>query len=94
MPDADGLVQLPQTLPLTGACLDERGAFLLDNGRVMLLWLGRMLDQAWALEVRWACGCAGVQGRAGLDVRAWLWLGGVRGGRAGQGRGCALWAGC
>jgi len=50
-PDADGMVQLPTTLPLTGACLDERGAYLLDNGRVMLLWLGRMLDRAWGLEV-------------------------------------------
>ena len=50
-PGPDGLIQLPLTLPLTGACLDERGAYLIDNGRLMLLWLGRMVDRQWGMEV-------------------------------------------
>lgn len=47
----DGSVLLPQTVPLSGAYLEERGAYLLDNGRVLVLWLGRMLDRQWGMEV-------------------------------------------
>jgi len=49
--NADGMIQLPTTLPLTGACLGERGVFLVDNGRVLMLWLGRMVYRAWSMEV-------------------------------------------
>jgi hypothetical protein len=44
-------VLLPQTLPLSGAYLEERGAYLLDNGRMLVLWLGRLLDRQWGMEV-------------------------------------------
>jgi len=35
---------LPPTMPLSGDCIDSRGAYLVDNGRVLLLWLGKMLS--------------------------------------------------
>jgi hypothetical protein len=44
-------VLLPQTIPLSGAYLEERGAYLLDNGRLLVLWLGRLLDKQWGQEV-------------------------------------------
>ena len=55
---ADGNVQLPPALPLTSMCFSESGAYLLNNGRNMMLWLGRMLDPAWSLEVGVCLGSA------------------------------------
>ena len=65
MEGADGTLLLPPTLPLSGMSLDERGAFLLDNGRVFVLWLGRMLDPQWGQQVCacvlvWLCACMAV----------------------------------
>jgi len=41
----NGLVVLPGVLPLSMERMDARGAYLLDNGRVLVLWLGKMLPQ-------------------------------------------------
>ena len=38
---SDGAVLLPAPAPLATAALDPAGAYLLDNGRVFVLWLGR-----------------------------------------------------
>ncbi|KAL6763866.1 COP-II coat subunit [Haematococcus lacustris] len=51
MEGPDGAIVLPQTVALSGAYLDERGVFLLDNGRVFILWLGRMLHTGWGQDV-------------------------------------------
>ncbi len=51
-PRQDGSVPLPQTVPLSGAYLDESGAYLIDNGRVFVVWIGRYLNQQWGKEVR------------------------------------------
>lgn len=42
---------LPPTQPLSMAYMDERGAYLLDTGRVFVLWCGRALDRAWSVDV-------------------------------------------
>jgi len=39
--ESDGAVLLPAPAPLATAALDPAGAYLLDNGRVFVLWLGR-----------------------------------------------------
>eukprot|EP00798_Chlamydomonas_sp_ICE-L_P030135 gene30135-35111_t len=46
-----GEVPLPTTLPLSLPHLSDQGAYLMDNGRVFILWLGRMLHKEWATEV-------------------------------------------
>jgi hypothetical protein len=38
-------------MPLSSAYLEERGAYLLDNGRVFVVWLGRALDPQWGRQV-------------------------------------------
>ncbi|CAD7935197.1 unnamed protein product [Amoebophrya sp. A120] len=45
--DENGLTVLPQKLPLTGASLRPNGAFLLENGDSMLLFIGAEVDPAW-----------------------------------------------
>jgi len=48
---SDGTLMLPPTQPLSMAYMDERGAYLLDTGRVFVLWCGRALDRAWSVDV-------------------------------------------
>lgn len=40
-PRGDGAVLLPAPAPLAAAALDAAGAYLIDAGRVFVLWLGR-----------------------------------------------------
>lgn len=42
-PGPDGAVVLPAALPLASERLDIRGAFLLDDGLRLVLWLGKAL---------------------------------------------------
>ncbi|MEW5302407.1 MAG: hypothetical protein WDW36_005198 [Sanguina aurantia] len=42
---------LPPCSPLSMAALSDAGAYLLDNGRMLVLWVGRMLSPQWAAEV-------------------------------------------
>lgn len=44
-------VLLPQPVPLSGEYIDSRGAFLLDNGRTLLLWLGKSLPPEFLTDV-------------------------------------------
>ncbi|GLI64093.1 hypothetical protein VaNZ11_007265, partial [Volvox africanus] len=47
----DGSVQLPPTVPLSMAWLEEGGAYLLDTGRLFVLWVGRAISPQWCVEV-------------------------------------------
>ena len=49
---ASGAVPLPPTMALSLTQLSDMGAYLMDNGRVFILWLGRMVHKDWATEVR------------------------------------------
>jgi len=51
MEDAGGGVALPPTVPLAHNWLQEGGAYLLDNGRMFVLWLGRAVSKEWSMEV-------------------------------------------
>ena len=42
---------LPPTMALSLSQLSDMGAYLMDNGRVFILWLGRMVHKDWAMEV-------------------------------------------
>lgn len=42
---------LPQMVPASLAFLRLDGAYLLDNGQVLVLWLGRDVPQAWLAQV-------------------------------------------
>ncbi|CAD7697205.1 unnamed protein product [Ostreobium quekettii] len=45
--DADGKVKLPPTVALSKEHLRPDGAYLLDNGRVFVLWLGQALPREY-----------------------------------------------
>ncbi|EFJ52467.1 hypothetical protein VOLCADRAFT_72688 [Volvox carteri f. nagariensis] len=47
----DGSVPLPPTVPLTMAALVDGGAYLLDTGRLFVLWVGRAISPQWCVEV-------------------------------------------
>ena len=49
--EKDGVVQMPPRTALAGERIDARGAYLVDDGYVCLLWLGTMLDPAFAADV-------------------------------------------
>lgn len=51
MEASDGTLTLPPTSPLSMTYVDERGAYLLDTGRVFVLWCGRALDPRWSMDV-------------------------------------------
>lgn len=42
---------LPPCSPLSMAALSDSGAYLLDNGRMLVLWVGKMLSPQWTAEV-------------------------------------------
>lgn len=42
---------LPPTFPLSLNFLGEAGAFLLDTGRVIIMWLGRAVPREFLAEV-------------------------------------------
>ena len=43
--------ELPLPIPLTAQALDSAGAYILDTGRVCVLWLGRSLDPEFMSQV-------------------------------------------
>lgn len=47
-----GGVALPPTVGLSMAFMSDQGAYLIDNGRVFVLWVGRAISPQWCLEVR------------------------------------------
>jgi hypothetical protein len=47
-------VLLPPTVPASLAYLSSRGCYLLDNGQLLVLWLGREVQPAWLEQVRTA----------------------------------------
>ncbi|KAG2501036.1 hypothetical protein HYH03_000855 [Edaphochlamys debaryana] len=47
----DGTVQLPPCVPLATQVLAEGGVYLVDTGRVFVMWLGRAMSPQWCLEV-------------------------------------------
>eukprot|EP00271_Cylindrocystis_brebissonii_P021942 TRINITY_DN8176_c0_g1_i1.p1 TRINITY_DN8176_c0_g1~~TRINITY_DN8176_c0_g1_i1.p1 ORF type:complete len:1122 (-),score=208.46 TRINITY_DN8176_c0_g1_i1:465-3830(-) len=49
-PDGEQVV-LPPALPLSHSVLDVRGAFLLDDGLRILLWLGKELPAEWEMQL-------------------------------------------
>jgi protein transport protein SEC24 len=53
MPLLAAQVVLPPTVPASLAYLSSSGCYLLDNGQLLLLWLGREAQPAWLVEVRW-----------------------------------------
>lgn len=49
--EVNGKVVLPPTLPLTMGFLQESGAYLVFNGRMAIMWLGRALNKQWMIDV-------------------------------------------
>ncbi|KAK9861048.1 hypothetical protein WJX84_009471 [Apatococcus fuscideae] len=43
--------ELPLPIPLTAVAMDPAGAYILDTGRVCVLWLGRALDPTFLVQV-------------------------------------------
>eukprot|EP00281_Chroomonas_sp_CCMP1168_P026138 CAMPEP_0206231294 /NCGR_PEP_ID=MMETSP0047_2-20121206/10758_1 /ASSEMBLY_ACC=CAM_ASM_000192 /TAXON_ID=195065 /ORGANISM="Chroomonas mesostigmatica_cf, Strain CCMP1168" /LENGTH=922 /DNA_ID=CAMNT_0053654859 /DNA_START=29 /DNA_END=2799 /DNA_ORIENTATION=- len=50
-PDNKGGVYLPACISLTAEKLDSEGAYLLENGEVMILWLGKQLPQSFLEQI-------------------------------------------
>eukprot|EP01119_Soliformovum_irregulare_P014673 TRINITY_DN4026_c0_g1_i1.p1 TRINITY_DN4026_c0_g1~~TRINITY_DN4026_c0_g1_i1.p1 ORF type:complete len:883 (-),score=243.77 TRINITY_DN4026_c0_g1_i1:77-2725(-) len=46
-PDENGHVKLPPLVKLTSESLNQQGAYLLENGQRMFLWLGSQLHPQW-----------------------------------------------
>jgi hypothetical protein len=44
-------VVLPCTVPASLAYLHSRGCYLLDNGQLLVLWVGREAAQDWLVQV-------------------------------------------
>lgn len=44
-------VVLPATCPASLVLLHDTGAYLIDNGQVLVLWVGRMVARDWAMDV-------------------------------------------
>jgi len=41
----------PECIPLTTMVMRDNAAYLLDNGRILVLWLGRNIPQAFLKQV-------------------------------------------
>jgi hypothetical protein len=68
-------VVLPPTVPATAAYLHSDGAYLLDNGSLSILWLGRGLDPGLAAQV--GGGVLGL-GACAFGLRGWRGRGAER----------------
>ena len=42
----------PPCIPLTALVMRDNAAYLLDNGRILVLWLGRNIPQPFLQQVR------------------------------------------
>ena len=49
--DSDGCVVVPPTVPLNMEQLSGEGAYLMDNGRLFILWLGRNIPSGYIGEL-------------------------------------------
>jgi len=49
--DGNGEVVLPPCLRLTQETLEAHGIYLLDNGMILLLWIGKMVDRQLLVDV-------------------------------------------
>ena len=49
---ACGRVRLPPTVPLTSAYMSDAGAYLLDSGRIFVLWLGKRVPKEFISQAR------------------------------------------
>ena len=47
-----GRVRLPSTVPLTAAYMSDAGAYLLDSGRIFVLWLGKRVPKEFISQAR------------------------------------------
>lgn len=50
-PDEQGNMVLPQKLSASVECMSAQGAFLMDNGEEMILWLGSEVNPQWMQSV-------------------------------------------
>jgi len=66
--EKDGRVAVPATVPLSLETLDGNGAYLLDNGRLFILWLGRGIPQGYIGELFAADPASLPQDLAGVSV--------------------------
>lgn len=48
---------LPPVVPLSVNFMSETGAYLIDNGRVVIFWLGRQVPREFLAEVRLGAAC-------------------------------------
>lgn len=79
LPPADAQIVLPPTVPATLAYMHETGAYLISNGSLLILWIGRSADPGLVSQV----------GAGGRAPWLWLWLCTARpraGGGQGRGR--------
>ena len=51
-PDGEGQTVLPPRAPLSMEQLSGAGAYLLDNGRMLVLWLGHAVPLEWLSQAR------------------------------------------
>ena len=51
-PDSNGSMALPPRAPLSMELLSGAGAYLLDNGRMLVLWLGHAVPVEFLSQVR------------------------------------------
>lgn len=66
----DGRVVFPPTAPAGLEYFNPAGAYLIDNSRILVLWLGVQLHPHFYQEVRGGVGCGGVGGWRRLSTRA------------------------
>ncbi|DBA76931.1 TPA: hypothetical protein ACH3X1_009527 [Trebouxia sp. C0004] len=50
-PTTSGRIGRPECIPLTTMVMRDNAAYLLDNGRILVLWLGRNIPQAFLKQV-------------------------------------------
>lgn len=55
--DGQPSVALPPVVPLSVNFMSETGAYLIDNGRVVIFWLGRQVPREFLAEVRLGAAC-------------------------------------
>ncbi|KAG9304124.1 hypothetical protein G9A89_019686 [Geosiphon pyriformis] len=51
LPDSNGKVRLPPLIRVSYARLEPEGAYLLENGQILIFWLGRQISQEFLRNV-------------------------------------------